>query len=368
MKIYFDRTIKPEDLKKCLHNNEEMFRKLRVLPEIERKKMYPKNKDPTSEDFDITLMYKILRNTRLVSQPNSGWGNTPQFEDQSYSDHVERVRLQRNWTQHLTDERMGNREFILRGTDLSLAILKLSDDQLMEEVMKDGYLWRTIKTTIAIEVKNEEEKSAMDAMCKRMVNTLEDCIDVFSENSTPGEVLEMLTFVENSLEIINTEHLPLISNKVEKKLEEWKRKNPPNLLMHKSCVKLYRKCYMQYACAITKASAGSIILLMRFSNLAGFMRFLEDSGNGKFASSVMCLFGSDTTFQKYQKKSTDISCHTELYVNEKENAKILLKETTARQTKGIRVSERSATIKSIPDQQCIRKPSEATAYLRFGRR
>ena len=49
------------------------------------------------KDFDITLLYTLLRNVcSNLRTPTQGWGNEPQPTDTTLSDDIERIRLLRN--------------------------------------------------------------------------------------------------------------------------------------------------------------------------------------------------------------------------------------------------------------------------------
>lgn len=54
----------------------------------------------TSEPFDITLFYKIIRKTTKVKKPRKGWGEEPDYSDVTPADDLERVRICRNLIVH----------------------------------------------------------------------------------------------------------------------------------------------------------------------------------------------------------------------------------------------------------------------------
>lgn len=51
---------------------------------------------PDYSRFDVTLLYKLIRNLCPLPSPTQGWGNTPQATDTQISDDIERLRLFRN--------------------------------------------------------------------------------------------------------------------------------------------------------------------------------------------------------------------------------------------------------------------------------
>lgn len=66
-------------------------------------------------DFDIPLMYKIIRNLKLVPAPTQGWDNLnpPTSTEITIGDDIERIRRYRNYIMHsgntnISDVELGN--------------------------------------------------------------------------------------------------------------------------------------------------------------------------------------------------------------------------------------------------------------------
>lgn len=55
------------------------------------------------EDFEISLLYTILRNICIIPEHKNGWGDVPLPIDKSVSANIERIRLKRNEYGHSTD-------------------------------------------------------------------------------------------------------------------------------------------------------------------------------------------------------------------------------------------------------------------------
>lgn len=55
------------------------------------------------EDFEISLLYTILRNICGIPEHENGWGDVPLPIDKSVSANIERIRLKRNKYGHSTD-------------------------------------------------------------------------------------------------------------------------------------------------------------------------------------------------------------------------------------------------------------------------
>lgn len=52
------------------------------------------------DEFDIPLIYKLLRNLSGMSPHSNGWGNEPDPNDRSVAANIERIRVLRNDTVH----------------------------------------------------------------------------------------------------------------------------------------------------------------------------------------------------------------------------------------------------------------------------
>lgn len=51
---------------------------------------------PDYNKFDVSLLYKLIRNLCDLPSPSQGWGNEPKSSDTQLSDDIERLRLFRN--------------------------------------------------------------------------------------------------------------------------------------------------------------------------------------------------------------------------------------------------------------------------------
>ncbi|XP_062602528.1 uncharacterized protein LOC134264249 [Saccostrea cucullata] len=138
LQIYFDKEFPVKDLismssrqgkvKKALHLNDEQCAKL-----------FPANKsNPSSEMFDVTMMYTMLRNRNpSIQAPTKGWGKTPETSDTRLTDDVERIRIYRNEIGHATEatSKLEKKELEKKARDLMQAILGLSNGVLKQKMM-----------------------------------------------------------------------------------------------------------------------------------------------------------------------------------------------------------------------------------------
>lgn len=96
LRIVFSHYIKPSDLRKELDNNKTKLEK--ILNAQQRDLVYPATGNPTLavKDFDISILYILLRNICNIPKHKNGWGNDPNKGDNSIAACIERIRCQRN--------------------------------------------------------------------------------------------------------------------------------------------------------------------------------------------------------------------------------------------------------------------------------
>lgn len=84
--------IKPEDLFKKIN----LFSTLRLRPDQLKICLIPPPGVPDYNQFDVTLLYTLIRNCCSLPCPAQGWGKEPKATDTQISDDIERLRLFRN--------------------------------------------------------------------------------------------------------------------------------------------------------------------------------------------------------------------------------------------------------------------------------
>ncbi|XP_062612628.1 uncharacterized protein LOC134274360 isoform X2 [Saccostrea cucullata] len=140
LQLYFDRIFPPIDLVTTLTTNKESLQHGQYkMNQDQCSLLFPADKSiPTSSTFDVTIMYKLLRNygPNLLS-PTNGWGKKPEIGQKLITDDVERIRIYRNEVEHKTQTTnvMEKDDFDLKWRDLSQAILRLSNGSLKEDIM-----------------------------------------------------------------------------------------------------------------------------------------------------------------------------------------------------------------------------------------
>lgn len=85
-------------------------------------------------NFDVTLLYKLIRNLCPGFLPTQGWGSKPKCSDIQIGDDIERIRVFRNEFGHAKSSTISDSEFQIRWTELKLVIRRLE-----KTMSKTGY-------------------------------------------------------------------------------------------------------------------------------------------------------------------------------------------------------------------------------------
>ncbi|XP_061180646.1 uncharacterized protein LOC133189259 [Saccostrea echinata] len=91
------------------------------------------------DEFDISLLYTLLRNICNITPHKNGWGNDPDLYDQSLSANIERIRIARNTTAHSAKLSLTNLEFTdiwnsVRGAVLEMDAILSNGNHFQKEV------------------------------------------------------------------------------------------------------------------------------------------------------------------------------------------------------------------------------------------
>lgn len=89
--------IPPLELKKEIKKRQSLLTgEYKLNPDQRKKCNYNSHNDPDYSTFDITLLYKLIRNLCPSLQPTKKWGNKPASNDLDVADDIERIRYLRN--------------------------------------------------------------------------------------------------------------------------------------------------------------------------------------------------------------------------------------------------------------------------------
>lgn len=89
--------IKPSDLDKHIKGCRSLLTgEYRLNPDQQRKCCYNSSNVPDYSEFDVTLLYKLIRNLCPSLEPTNKWGNKPTEYNLCVGDDIERIRILRN--------------------------------------------------------------------------------------------------------------------------------------------------------------------------------------------------------------------------------------------------------------------------------
>ena len=103
-----------KDIYKLLN---DPVKKRKIMPFVRKLKqestLYPQTGifSGTYADFDLSLLYVLIRNLTGIPDHNTGWGNDPDINDNSIAAYVERIRLLRNKYAHGSTSQLTDNEF-----------------------------------------------------------------------------------------------------------------------------------------------------------------------------------------------------------------------------------------------------------------
>ncbi|KAK3099333.1 hypothetical protein FSP39_002765 [Pinctada imbricata] len=78
-------------------------------------------------DFDISLLYTLLRNVCNIPKHNKGWGKDPDPNDMSLSANIERIRNSRNRLGHALDFALSDSDFIDIWSSIRSAVVEIDN-------------------------------------------------------------------------------------------------------------------------------------------------------------------------------------------------------------------------------------------------
>ncbi|XP_033728841.1 uncharacterized protein LOC117317979 [Pecten maximus] len=101
-----------------------------LLNNQQKKIIYPRGGmfQGTAKDFDISLLYILLRNLGNIQPHRKGWGQVPDKADRSLSANIDRLRIQRNEAYgHAKSACLSDVDFQARWTDIRQSIKDLQN-------------------------------------------------------------------------------------------------------------------------------------------------------------------------------------------------------------------------------------------------
>lgn len=139
----FDSHVSPPNLQQFLKVKEPDIKKLfkkHIISKSQKDKLYPPVGPPSSKNFDISLLYTLLRNVCGLSAPAAGWGTKPAPTDHSVEGAVETIHWYRNKYGHPSMVEVDQSSFESSWKEISEAIKQLGEDAARIESLKEAPL------------------------------------------------------------------------------------------------------------------------------------------------------------------------------------------------------------------------------------
>ena len=127
MRNYFDSKCPSETLTDVLYANYDTLR--RNNNRRERQKLFPPTgvlpaMPSTSKDYDITLLFSLLRNIcGLIPPASTGW-NEPSPEDTSEAADLIRIKYYRNELSHIAGTQVSDNDFLTNWNEISEVLVR----------------------------------------------------------------------------------------------------------------------------------------------------------------------------------------------------------------------------------------------------
>lgn len=156
------RYIKPTDLRSELDNNKQKL--VNIFNKQQQNQIYPAtgNTSLTAKDFDITIIYILLRNICNIPSHKTGWGNPPAKGDNSIAAGIEIIRLTRNSiSAHSTNGMIEDPVFDKHWKELRNVVVQIETQLTGSELYKRGvdFLHSCNLTSVGTEAYDNGEKS-----------------------------------------------------------------------------------------------------------------------------------------------------------------------------------------------------------------
>ena len=101
------------DMHRVLNNPANKQLMERLLSKEQKSILYPQTGvfNGSYADFDVSLLYRLIRNLTRIHDHKTGWGNEPDIMDNSIAANIERIRILRNKYAHCSPSHLPDTEF-----------------------------------------------------------------------------------------------------------------------------------------------------------------------------------------------------------------------------------------------------------------
>ncbi|XP_062596601.1 uncharacterized protein LOC134258057 [Saccostrea cucullata] len=131
------------------------------------------------DDFDISLLYILLRNICNIKPHKIGWGKVPDVNDVCLSANIERVRLARNSTVHSASPSLANSELNDIWTSVRFAVVEMDSF-----LLNGNYYQREVDLLRHTTMDPVQDKHYRDQLTKQYADDQDtkECIRTLEEN------------------------------------------------------------------------------------------------------------------------------------------------------------------------------------------
>ena len=165
-----------------------LFQTNRIITQPQWNKLHPHSPEiPNIQEFDITLLFILLRNICDIRPPSTGWNAMPNDIDNSCAANIVRIRLFRNIHAHAHKTGISAPKFETVWKDVSSALVGLGFSQTEidrlkgeecgeEEVNRVRRKWSESDREIMLELR-EFQRNLKDSLQSSQDDTLSKCLD-----------------------------------------------------------------------------------------------------------------------------------------------------------------------------------------------
>ena len=197
MRKVFDGFHPPSNLTAVLTSNKSFLVKLRYINSSQREILFPSSGTPSrSNDFDITLLYILLRNICGLRPPVStgSWDKNPPSTDTSTEANLARIKYYRNAVYgHITTTGIDDVNFESHWKNISTALIPLGISRGDIEALHCTPLDEDVYLNLIRETKENEDKlesvvlhgfNKLDERFDKLQNKVEDAVECVNEKDT----------------------------------------------------------------------------------------------------------------------------------------------------------------------------------------
>nr|XP_022314696.1 uncharacterized protein LOC111119132 [Crassostrea virginica] len=304
------------------------------------------------QDFDVTLLYTLLRNVcQNITPPSQNWGvyTMPSPNEVTLGDDIERIRLIRNKFGHISETAISKTEFneywsIISGictriqtllnkdyvkrlqdaegcsmdSDTEKKYLELIRTMAEEEKSTRDILQNiqstltelTSKETIKIQARVAEKGTIVETFIDTSISILNEMVAAVHEMTSESDIHQIYEsiddFIRENKEKPENLQLQNLFKTLIQKMKVYAKKQKTNQIkilanFNKFCLRMKREYGAQIEC-----SKSSILLHVTCSSKSGYVLYKKDLENGQIGEHLLELFLFPPFLSSFGLKEDDI--------------------------------------------------------------